>query len=104
MLYQLRIYTIRQGEMGEWLEDWRALIVPLRRQHGFEVIGAWTIDESDRFVWVLRYSGPKSWAEADADYYGSPERAALNPDPARHISHSEHWLMQAAAGGESFPI
>ncbi len=57
MLYQLRIYTIKHGELGEWLEDWRALIVPLRRQHGFQVIGAWAIDESDRFVWVLGYSG-----------------------------------------------
>ena len=104
MLYQLRIYTIAHGHMGEWLADWRAMVVPLRRQFGFEVTGAWTIDESDRFVWVLRYSGRNSWAEADANYYGSQERAALSPDPARHISHSEHWLMHEATSGDSIPI
>lgn len=104
MVYQLRIYTIRHGEMGEWLEEWRALIAPLRRQHGFEVVGAWTTDDSDLFVWILRYSGPKSWAEADAGYYQSPGRAAMNPDPARHISHSEHWLMQDVTRGESFAV
>jgi hypothetical protein len=29
--------------MSEWLQDWQALIVPLRAQHGFEVVGARTI-------------------------------------------------------------
>jgi hypothetical protein len=93
MMYQLRIYTINRGEMAEWLSEWIAHIVPLRRRHGFEVMGAWTIVEADRFVWVLSYAGSKSWEEADSDYYESAERAAIEPDPARHIAKSEQWLM-----------
>jgi NIPSNAP protein len=89
---QLRIYTIRPGEMDAWLEEWRLLIAPLRRRHGFEILGAWTI-EPDRFVWILRYAGPKTWQEVDTAYYGSPERAAMQPDPARHVVKGEQWLM-----------
>ena len=89
---QLRMYTIKPGEMGDWLEEWGRLIAPLRRRHGFEVLGAWTT-QSDQFIWVLRYAGPGTWEQADAGYYASPERAAMQPDPARHIVKSEQWLM-----------
>jgi NIPSNAP protein len=90
---QLRIYTIKTGEIAAWVDEWKRLIAPLRQRHGFEIVGAWTVDEGDRFVWILRYDGPKTWEEADAAYYASPERAAMQPDPARHIARSEHWLM-----------
>ena len=79
--------------MSAWLDEWQRLIAPLRRRYGFEIAGAWTVNEADRFVWILRYAGPKSWQEADAAYYASPERAAIQPDPARHIEKTEHWLM-----------
>jgi hypothetical protein len=92
------MYTIKPGEMAAWLEEWRRLIAPLRRRHGFEVLGAWTIDP-DRFVWILRYAGSKTWQEADAAYYAAPERTAMQPDPARHIAESEQWLMSTL----SFP-
>jgi hypothetical protein len=92
-MYQLRIYTIKRGEMAEWVNEWNTYVVPLRRRHGFEVMGAWTIVEADRFVWVLSYAGSKSWEQADSDYYESTERAAIEPDPARHIAKSEQWLM-----------
>jgi len=51
--------------MAAWLEEWRRLIAPLRRRHGFEILGAWTT-EPDKFVWILRYAGSKTWDEADA--------------------------------------
>jgi hypothetical protein len=92
MADQLRTYTINPGEMAAWLEEWSRLIVPLRRRQGFEIVGAWTT-ESNQFIWILRYAGPKTWEEADAAYYASPERTAMQPDPARHIAKSEHVLM-----------
>jgi hypothetical protein len=91
---QLRMYTIKPGEMPSWLEEWRRLVAPLRRRLGFEILGAWTT-ESDQFVWILRYEGPTTWEQADAAYYASPERTQMQPDPARHIAKSEQWLMSA---------
>ena len=93
--HQLRIYTIRPGEMAEWIAEWRGLIAPLRRRHGFEIAGAWTIDRENQFVWILRYAGAQTWEEADRAYYASQERAAMQPDPALHIAKAESWLMDA---------
>jgi NIPSNAP protein len=83
---QLREYAVKPGEMDAWVAEWRAKIAPLRERHGFEIIGAWTVEGTDQFVWIIRYRGPKSWPEADRDYYESPERKAIDPDPARHLA------------------
>jgi hypothetical protein len=91
--WQLREYTVKPGEMDAWIAEWREKIVPVRNKHGFEVLGAWTVDGSDQFIWIITHRGPKSWQEADADYYASPERKAINPDPARHLAHTQTRLM-----------
>lgn len=95
MTFQLREYTVKLGEMDEWIEEWRAHIVPLRTRAGFNVLGAWIVDGTEQFVWIIGYDGPKSWQEAEADYYGSAERKALQPDPARHLAETSARLMTA---------
>ena len=94
--YQLRIYTVRPGEMSEWLSEWHRHVAPLRRKHGFEVLGPWVIEEDDRFVWILGHQAESGWDAADTAYYESEERTTLEPDPARHLVHVEHWLMRPA--------
>jgi hypothetical protein len=94
-MFQIREYTVKPGEMDAWIEEWRSSIVPLRKRHGFEVVGAWTVDGSDQFVWIVKYDGPKPWSEADADYYGSPERKAMDPDPARHLAKTGARMMSS---------
>ena len=79
--------------MAIWLEEWARQIRALRERLGFTVVGAWTVAETNRFIWIIRYQGPLTWKEAEAAYYGSPERIRLDPDPARHIETSEQWLM-----------
>jgi hypothetical protein len=86
MEFRLRIYEVRQGEMSAWIDEWSRLIRPLREQLGFRVLGAWADDESNTFVWLLGYDGPEGYDNADAAYYSSPERAAIEPDPARHLA------------------
>jgi len=57
-------------------------VVPLRRLFGFKVVGAWESAETDTFVWIISHD---DFVSADRAYYQSPDRAALKPDPARHI-------------------
>jgi hypothetical protein len=83
---RLRIYQVKQGQMSAWIDEWSRLIRPLREQLGFRVLGAWTDEESSTFVWLLGYDGPDGYDNADAAYYASPERAAVEPDPARHLA------------------
>jgi NIPSNAP len=93
--YVLRIYTIKPGEMDEWVEEWRAHVLPLRRALGFTVLGAWVGDDDDTFTWLLGYDGPDGIEAANAAYYASPERAALAPDPARHIAEARQLNVRA---------
>jgi hypothetical protein len=99
----LRIYTIRPGELDEWLAEWREHVVPLRRAHGFEVLGAWATEEAAgepaTFTWLLGYDGPGDLEAANAAYYRSPKRGALAPDPARHIAEARQLQVRAVDVG-----
>jgi hypothetical protein len=83
---QLRIYTIQEGRLDEFVGGWRNGVVPLRRKHGFTVGAAWTSREKNRFVWILSYDGPESWESKTKAYYESDERKAIDPDPAKLIT------------------
>ena len=86
MATQLRDYRIRAGALDQWVEEWRVHIAPLRRATGFAIPAAWTVPDDHRFVWLLEHpDGWDAFTEADAAYYASPERAAIDPDPARLI-------------------
>lgn len=93
MATQLRRYTINRGKMEEFVRAWAEGVVPLRRRHGFRVEGAWVIRERNEFLWLLA-SDAEDWEAEDAAYYASPERAALDPDPAQHIAQVEHWFVE----------
>lgn len=93
MAIQLRDYRIRDGALDQFVEEWRAKIAPLRREKGFTIEGAWKILDESRFLWLASYPGDwDDFEAADSAYYASPERAAIEPDPARLIER------QAVAG------
>ena len=56
--------------------------------------GAWSIEESNEFVWVISYDRSEGFAAADAAYYASEERRRLSPDPAEHIVSSDQAPAQ----------
>ncbi len=89
---QLRMYTIKPGELDEFAQEWGEKILPLRLQSGFRVLGPWVIDETNQFIWILEHDG--NFDIADSRYYDSPERKKMNPDPARHIEKNEHWMLR----------
>jgi hypothetical protein len=97
MEWQLRIYTIRESEFDEWAEEWSAHVAPLRRRFGFRVVGPWVDREQRAFVWLLGYEGEDGFAAADARYYASEERHAVEPDPARHIEAAEQTSLRDLA-------
>jgi hypothetical protein len=82
---QLRIYTIQEGRLDEFVDAWTGGVAPLRRREGYRIDGAWVDREGNRFVWILSYEGPEDWNDKDEAYYALPERRTMEPDPARLI-------------------
>ena len=97
MASQLRIYTIKAGELEDFAREWGEHILPLRLQNGFRVLGPWVIDETNQFVWILEHDG--NFELADSRYYESPERKKIDPDPVRHILKNEHWMLREPDAG-----
>jgi hypothetical protein len=86
MATQLRDYRITDGSLDQFVDEWRRHLAPLRRELGFAISGAWTVEGESRFVWLLTFPGDwDAFEEADQRYFASPERAAVDPDPARLI-------------------
>lgn len=90
---QLRMYRIADGKMSEFVQGWRTGVVPIRRKMGFTIDGAWTVRGENRFVWILSYEGEDSIETKNKEYYESPERKALDPDPARLIEEKEELIL-----------
>lgn len=86
MATQLRDYRITDGSLDQFVAEWRRHLAPLRRELGFTIPGAWSVDGESRFVWLLTYPGDwDAFEEADQRYFASPQRAAIRADPARLI-------------------
>lgn len=95
MTTQMRDYRIVAGSLDQFVEEWQREILPIRRSLGFTVPAAWTVADESRFVWLL--SHPGDWAEfeeADRRYHTSPQRAALDPNPARLIEQQHSVRLE----------
>jgi hypothetical protein len=87
--WQLRIYTINRGKLEEFATAWRQGVYPLRIKHGFRIPTAWSVKETNQFVWVIGYEGAEDWETKEATYYSSTERMTMNPDPRQWIASTE---------------
>jgi len=95
---ELRDYRIVDGQLDQFVAEWRHEVLPLRTRHGFSVGGAWTVEGESRFIWLLSRDG--TWEEFEAAneaYYASPERDELAPDPARLIEMATHLRLSAVS-------
>lgn len=96
MQLQHRKYRLKPGAFDEFVAVWTEQVVPMRRQFGFEVVGAWTSREASTFVWIVEHDG--DFAAAEAAYYASPERAMITPNPGDLIDHADVVMVDALTG------
>ncbi len=95
MTLQMRIYTINKGELEQFVQEWAEKIRPLREKIGFQVYGAWINEATNQFIWLMGYEGSEAWEDRDQAYFNSPERKAMQPDPARLIARTEHYFVKS---------
>ena len=95
MTTQMRDYRIVAGSLDQFVEEWQREILPIRRGLGFTVPAAWTVEDESRFVWLLSHPGDwTAFDEADRGYHTSPQRAALDPNPARLIEEQRSVRLE----------
>ena len=95
MLHQLRIYKIEEGKFDEFLHLWLAGVFTLRQARGWEV-QAWAVQEKRELVWILSCDCTREeWEEKEQEYYSSPERKSLNPDPGQYVIDKDAPLDRA---------
>jgi hypothetical protein len=94
MEYQIRRYQIAPGEMHRFVELWQGGVVPLRESLGFSIHGAWMIEDSNEFLWIIGYEGPEGLAPANESYYSSEERKSMSPNPAQYILSGNHDMAR----------
>ncbi len=87
---QLRVYQVKSGRMDDWIEIWRSQVLPLRHRFGFSVLGPWVVHGESRFVWIV---GHDNFSEANAAFYNSPERSALEPLIPEYLDKVEAWML-----------
>jgi hypothetical protein len=69
-----------------------------RRAYGFRAVGAWVNREENRFVWLVACDPDDDFAEREAAYYASPERAAIQPDPAQLLTEIVTTMLESVDG------
>lgn len=90
---QLRVYTIRSENIDAFIKEWRDQVIPLRREHGFEVDGAWVNRSENTFAWMVSLPDGEAWEARNDDYFSSPKRKAMDPDPARFVEGVQTHLL-----------
>ncbi|MBF6593434.1 MAG: NIPSNAP family protein [Thermaceae bacterium] len=93
MKTQLRIYTINKGQLEQFALEWSQKLKPLREKIGFRVLGAWTVADTNQFVWIMALDDAQHWERLDAAYFASQERKTMQPDPGRLIARMENHFV-----------
>jgi hypothetical protein len=102
MTTEMRDYTIQDGMLAQFIDEWRRQIVPLRRAHGYRIEAAWSVAAESRFVWLLSLDVPPSEWEARNDaYYADPARVSMDPDPARLLEAQRRVRVVAVDVGKA---
>ena len=80
---ELRHYQLKEGGDRQAFVDvfWNG-VVPARKQYGFTVEGAWSVNDAEEFVWIVSHPGSvEDFTAAEKAYYAGPERAVLAGRP-----------------------
>jgi hypothetical protein len=92
---QLRRYELVPGEREAFLRWWQERIVPLRRAHGFDVLFAYLVPDTDEFVWAVSHAGDAAGFEhAEGEYTRSAGRAAAFAGIPQRVKGIKVHLVQ----------
>ena len=77
MLSELRIVTIKEGQMDNWIDLFRDRVAPLASRLDIQITGAWTDVERRRFVQIRSFEDTDNMAASRARFVDHPEWRAI---------------------------
>lgn len=89
MTVQMRRYLLKEGAKEGFLKVFREVILPLRKETGFRVLGAYLLSERE-FLWFVAH---EDFQEAEKAYYAHPRRQGV--DPRVYIEEMEVRFVEA---------
>ena len=99
MVSQLRIYTINNGKMDEWLKVFEEQLRPIHTKYGIPVERTWVNDERTEFIWVRNFDSVEDLEKKTTAYVTSPERKALGAMPGSLIAKTEVRVIEPVLTG-----
>jgi len=92
---QLRRYELVEGVFDEFVEWFKARIVPAREAEGFAVEFAYADREAGEFVWAVSVAGDAAtFAAVEEAYLASDSRAAAFADQPKRVAASHVRLIE----------
>jgi NIPSNAP len=95
MIAEMRTYTVKDGMFDSYLELFNRQIVPNHRKHGIPVIGAWADRQKSQITWVRTFASREERKRKLDVYEVSPERDAVFPIAAYHVTHHEVKVLES---------
>ncbi|MFP6593949.1 MAG: NIPSNAP family protein [Dehalococcoidia bacterium] len=77
MLSELRIVTIKDGQMDNWLDLFRDRVAPLASRLDIQISGAWTDVERRRFIQIRSFEDADNMAASRARFIDHREWRAI---------------------------
>jgi hypothetical protein len=96
---QLRRYELVPGERDAFMAWWRDSLLPVRRAHGFEIIFAYLVAETDEFIWAVSHAGDaEEFKRAEGEYARAPAREAAFAGIPQRVRAIRVDLVEVIAG------
>jgi hypothetical protein len=96
---QLRIYTLKEGRLDDWVRLFTESVRPLRAANGF-AIEAWAARDENEFVWLVSRDGTREEFEAaDKAYYELPDHKPLHEQALNYLERGASRFLEPVGTG-----
>jgi hypothetical protein len=95
MVFQLRVYTINGGMMDQWVEFFNETLMPIYKQQGIKVEGAWANEDKNQFIWVRSFSDAADLKTKEEAFYASTEWNAAKDRARSHLARVDVQVMDS---------
>lgn len=99
MLYEIRRYALSPSGAGQFQSAFEAELVPVLREHGFDLLGVWTVEigAGPALVWMLRWP---DLGRRDACYSAvraDPRNQRFRAENLEHLTGVESTILSPTA-------